>query len=70
MHQTNVLGYRNRYHPRYPAPSFWEVRMFQGDVERVERSKSLLTEKAGVTGGSLNHAGKVLRHGWTFFDRY
>ena len=51
MHLTNVLGYRNRCHLRYPVPSSREVRMFQGDVERVERSNSLPTERAGVPGG-------------------
>ena len=51
MHLTNILGYRNRFHPRYPAPFSGEVRTFQGDVEKVERSKGLLTERAGVPGG-------------------
>ena len=50
MHLTNGLGYRNRYHPWYPAPFSVEVRTFQVDVERVERSKRLLTERAGAPG--------------------
>ena len=67
MHLTNVPRYRNRFHPRYPAPSSGEVRTFQGDVERVERTsrewsdrKVCSRRELEPSAGSLNHAGKVV----------
>ena len=68
MHLTNVLGYQNRYHPWYPAPSFREVRTFEGEVKKMERFKNLLTERAGVPGRQPNHAGKVIRPSRSFLN--
>ena len=69
-------GFRNRFHPRYPAPSSGEVRTFQGDVERVERTSRERSDRnvwsrreLEPCAGSLNHAGKVVRLVRSFFGR-
>ena len=76
MHRTNVPRYRNRFHPRYPAPSSRGIpclpperlEHFKGMSRKWSNRKACSRREPEPRAGSLNHAGKVVRPGRSFFD--